>query len=249
MYRNGMDTINFDGFESTLYQNHGYYAVRIFCRRLFETYAKLTGGRFPRVTGSCVFAGAWEYMNVCDVGGGNNMFNPINGRRGIEGKDVGSGFGSSYFPATFGLQDWLSDWSVYDAQNLQAKAIGWNATYGLNISQEVVERSGEKDAIFKSFRAWENARAANVFTKEQKQQLRDPDYKFNLEQTGEKSFVLTPIKEIRITQDASNDSTQPVIANPYESQPLQFSVRVTGPAQRVHHDLAGWKPDLLLTPK
>ena len=231
MYRNGMDTINFDGFESTLYQNHGYYAVRTFCRRLFEAYAKLTGGRFPRVTGSCVFAGAWEYMNVCDVGGGNNMFNPINGRRGIEGKDVGSGFGSSYFPATFGLQDWLSDWSVYDAQNLQAKAIGWNATYGLNISQEVVERSGEKDAIFKAFRVWENARAANVFTKQQKQQLADPDYKFNLEQTGEKSFVLTPIKETRITQDASNDSTQPVIDNPYKSQPLQFSIRVTGPAQ------------------
>jgi hypothetical protein len=231
MYRNGMDTINFDGFESTLYQNHGYFAVRIFCRRLFETYAKLTGGRFPRVTGSCVFAGAWEYMNVCDLGGGNNMFNPINGRRGIEGKDVGSGFSSSYFPATFGFQGWLSDWSVYDAQNLQAKAIGWNATYGLNISQEVVERSGEKDAIFKFFRVWENARAANVFTKEHKQQLKDPDYKFNLEQTGEKSFVLTPVKEIRITQDASNDTTHPVIANPYESQPLQFSVRVTGSAR------------------
>jgi hypothetical protein len=231
MYRNGMDTINFDGFESTLYQNQGYFAVRIFCRRLFETYAKLSGGRFPRVTGSCVFAGAWEYMNVCDLGGGNNMFNPINGRRGIEGKDVGSGFSSSYFPATFGFQDWLSDWSVYDAQNLQAKAIGWNATYGLNISQEVVERSGEKDAIFKFFRVWENARAANVFTKEQKQQLKDPDYKFNLEQIGEKSFVLTPVKEVRITRDASNDPTQPVIANPYESQPLQFSVRVTDSAR------------------
>jgi hypothetical protein len=231
MYRNGMDTINFDGFESTLYQNQGYFAVRIFCRRLFETYAKLTGGRFPRVTGSCVFAGAWEYMNVCDLGGGNNMFNPIDGRRGTEGKDVGSGFSSSYFPATFGFQGWLSDWSVYDAQNLQAKAIGWNATYGLTISQEVVERSGEKDAIFKFFRVWENARAANVFSKEQKQQLKDPAYKFNLEQSGEKSFVLTPVKEVRITQDASNDVTQPVITNPYESQPLQFSVRVTDSAR------------------
>jgi hypothetical protein len=229
MYRNGMDTINFDGFESTLYQNHGYYAVRIFCRRLFETYAKLTGGRFPRVTGSCVFAGAWEYMNVCDLGGGNNMFNPISGHRGIEGKDVGSGFGSSYFPATFGIQDWLSDWSVYDAQNLQAKAIGLNATYGLNISQEVVERSGEKDAIFKSFRAWENARAANVFTKEQKQQLKDPDYKFNLVQTGEESFLLSSVKEIGITGMADNQTHSLAIKNPYDDQPLQFALRFEGP--------------------
>ena len=68
MARNGMDTINFDGFESTVYMNHGYYGVRVFCRRLFETFAKLTGGKYPRVTGSNVFAGAWEYMNVCDVG-------------------------------------------------------------------------------------------------------------------------------------------------------------------------------------
>ena len=49
MYRNGMDAINFDGFESTVYQNHGYYAVRIFCRRLFETYARLSGGNIQKV--------------------------------------------------------------------------------------------------------------------------------------------------------------------------------------------------------
>ncbi len=75
MHRNGMDAIGFDGFESTVYQNHGYYAVRIFCRRLFDTYARLSGGKAPRVTGSNVFAGAWEYMNACNVGGGDNMFN------------------------------------------------------------------------------------------------------------------------------------------------------------------------------
>ena len=31
MHRNGMDSIDFDGLESTLYQNHGYYGVRVFC--------------------------------------------------------------------------------------------------------------------------------------------------------------------------------------------------------------------------
>jgi hypothetical protein len=62
MYSNRMESIDFDGLESTLYQNHGYYAVRVFMRRLFETYARLTGGKAPRVTGSNVFAGAWEYV-------------------------------------------------------------------------------------------------------------------------------------------------------------------------------------------
>jgi len=228
MYRNGMDTINFDGFESTVYLNHGYYGVRIFCRRLFETYAKLTGGRFPRVTGSNVFAGSWEYMNVCDVGGGDNMFNAVSGRRAIEGKDIGTGFSSSYFPATFGIQGFNSGWSLYDAENLQAKAVGWDATYALSVSQAALDNCGERDAIFKAFRAWQNARALGVFTKEQKLKLRDPDYKFHLEQTGEKTFTMFPVKETKVSENAGNEAKQFTIANPYDAQSLRFSLRVSG---------------------
>ena len=74
-------------------------------------------------------------MNACNVGGGDHMFNPVSGRRGIEGKDIGNGFSSSYFPATFGIQGFNSGWSLYDAENLEAKAVGWEATYGLSVSQ------------------------------------------------------------------------------------------------------------------
>ena len=194
MHENGMEFVDFDGLESTLYMNQGYYGVRKFFRRLFDTYGKLTGGEAPRVMGSCVFAGGWEYMSVCNVGGGNNMFDPVMNRWGIEGKDIRQGFGNSYFPCTFGIQDYHGDWSVYDAENLEAKSIGWGATYMLGLNENAVERSGEKAAIFRAYRTWENARAANVFTEAMKRQLKDLDYKFHLEQTGEKSFVLYPIQ-------------------------------------------------------
>ncbi|HEY3325246.1 MAG TPA: hypothetical protein VGP72_32640 [Planctomycetota bacterium] len=230
MYRNGMDTINFDGFESTVYQNHGYYGTRIFCRRLFETYAKLTGGKFPRVTASNVFAGSWEYLNVCDVGGGDNMFNAVSGRRAIEGKDIGNGFSASYYPATFGIQNWHSDWSLYDAENLEAKAVGWDATYAFSVSQDAIDKSGERDAIFTAFRAWQNARATTVFTKAQKLRLQDPGYKFHLEQTGAKTCVVYPIKEVRISENAGNEIKQIALANPEDSQPLQFALQVDGAA-------------------
>ena len=229
MVRNGMDTINFDGFESTVYLNQGYYGVRVFCRRLFETYAKLTDGRFPRVTGSNVFTGAWEYMNVCDCGGGDNMFNAVTGRRAIEGKDIGNGFSASYFPATFGIQGWHSEWSLYDAENLQAKAIGWDATYAFGLSQEVIDRTGERDDIFKAFRAWQNARAAGLFTREQKAMLRDPAYKFHLQQTGEK-FILYSIKETKASETGGDDAKPVVVNNPYASQPIEFALRLSGPA-------------------
>jgi len=231
MFHNDMDTINFDGFESTIYQNHGYYGSRIFCRRLFETYHQLTGGKWPRVTGSNVFPGAWEYFNVCDIGGADNMFNAVTGRRAIEGKDIGNGWSNSYFPATFGLQGWHSEWSVYDAENLEAKAVGWDATYALSVSQEAIDRTGERDAIFKAFRVWQNARALTVFTKQQKLRLRDPDYKFHLEQTGPKSFVLHPVKKITLSELASKGTeAQVTVPNLYDAQPAQWELRTQNSA-------------------
>ncbi len=213
----GMEYVDFDGLESTIYQNQGYFAVRTFYRRLFDTYRHLSGGKYLRVMGSCVFPGSWEYMSVCNVGGGNNMFDPVLNRWGIEGKDIRNGFSNSYFPSTFGIQDYHSDWSVYDAENLQAKSIGWGATYMLGLSQEAVERSGEKSAIFTAFRTWEDARG--LFSKSAKARLRDPDFKFHLERDG-KRFNLYPVREIR-----SSDS-EVVLHNPHENQALEFSLQV-----------------------
>ncbi len=229
MVRNGMTSLCFDGLESTVYQNHGYYAVRIFMRRLFDTYYKLTG-KYPRITGSNVFAGAWEYMDACNLGKGNGMFNVVTGRWNIEGKDIRNGFENSYFPGTFGIQEWHSDWSLYDAENLEAKSIGWFATYALSASADAIDKTGQRDEILKAFHAWEAARAANVFTKEQKLQLQNPDYKFHLEQTGDKTFVLHPVKEIRISEQARSDVKQVAIANPHDAQPLQFALQVNGSA-------------------
>ena len=98
MSATGWTAINFDGFESTVYQNHGYYGVRVFCGGCSKPMPSSPAASIPHVTGSNVFAGAWEYMDVCNVGGGNNMFNPVSGRWGIEGKDIGNAFSNSYFP-------------------------------------------------------------------------------------------------------------------------------------------------------
>lgn len=239
LHKNGMEYVDFDGLESTIYQCQGYYGVRTFFRRLFDTYGKLSGGKYLRVMGSCVYAGGWMYMSVCNVGGGNRMFDPVKNRWGIEGKDIRNGFGNSYFPASFGIQDWRSDWSVYDAENLEAKSIGWNATYMLGLSEEAVEPSGEKEAIFKSFRAWEHARTAQVFTAAQKEQLKDLGYKFHLEPTGERSFTLFPVREIRISEHAGGQTTEMTINNPNSSQSLQLALHLGAPALGIVMTLPG----------
>lgn len=236
----GMEYVDFDGFESCMYQNQGDYAFKVFLKRLFETYHKLSGGRYLRIMGSAIAEGSWHYMSVCNVGGGNNMFDPVANKWGIEGKDIRYVWGSSYFPITFGVQTYRGDWTPFDAENLEAKSIGWNATYMLGLNQDRVEKSGEKEAIFKAFRVWENARGAGVFTKENKQELMDLGLKFHLEQTGEQSFLLSPVKEIRLIGEADNQIHSLAIKNPYDDQPLQFALGLDGPED-------AWLDSLIIT--
>lgn len=222
MVRNGMDTINFDGYECLMYQNHGYYAMKVFNRRLFETYHAKTG-HWPRVTGSNVFAGAWEYMNTCDVGGGGNMYLPGQGRRNIEGKDIGNGFTNSWFPGTFGIQGWLGN--LVEAENMMAKAIGWDSTFALSCDQKGIDASPDRDAIFTAFNAWQQARELQLFTPAQKEKLRDPALKFHLERTGAASFRLRTVQETYRGYDSTENGTAVPLANPSGEQPLEVMVQ------------------------
>ncbi len=229
MVRNNMDAIDFDGFEGALGGNHGYYAVRVFCRRFFDTYHKLSGGKWPIMTTSNVFPGAWEYLAFCPSGGARAM-NPVTGKRGTQGKDLGNGWSNSWFPATMGGTPWRSDWSLYDLQNLQAKTIGWDANLGLNTNQKVLDRTGDRDAMFKAFRTWQEAREAQVFTKAHKEKLRDPDLKFNLTRTDATHFLLQTVKELKTSGTPKpNAAGEAAISNPYDAQPMQFNMHPTSP--------------------
>lgn len=225
----GMDYIDFDGLESCMYQGQGQYSFKRFFRELFDAYRK-NGGKYLRVMGSGISEGNWHYMSVGNVGGGDHMFSPVRNKWGIEGKDVRYSYQSSYLPATFGIINLSSDWSVYDAENLEAKSIGWDAMYMLGLSQRTVEATGEKEAIFAAYRAWENARSAGVFSSGWKEKLKDLHYKFHLEQKGEGSFVLYPIQENRWGDQAYDvDPKTLALNNEYGKQPLDLAIHIRAP--------------------
>jgi hypothetical protein len=223
MVRNGMDTINYDGYEVMAYTNHGYYAFNVFNRRLFEGYHAKTG-KWPRVTGSNIFGTAWAHFNVCDVGGGNNMFNAESGRRNIEAKDIGNAYTNCWYPGTFGIQGWHSHWSLYDAQNLQAKAIGFGYTYALSVSADAINNTGEKDEILPAFNAWQEARDAGLFTKAQKEKLQDPALKHHLVKNADGSFLLRHVTQTAAKGSAGAQPASVALANAHDAQPLQFDL-------------------------
>jgi len=141
-------------------------------------------------------------------------------------------FQSSYLPATFGIVSLSSDWSLHDAENLQAKSIGWDATYMLGLSQQAVENCAEKESIFNAYRTWENARAADVFTKAGKEKLKDLNYKFHLAQTGQKSFILYPVQENRFANQPYTSETKSFqLNNEFPAQALELAIRIYTPKE------------------
>ncbi|TWF41739.1 hypothetical protein FHW36_103543 [Chitinophaga polysaccharea] len=189
LHDGGMNFIDFDGFESFTYQGHGQYPFKRFLRVLFEELKQL-GVPYLRVMGSCVFEGNWHYMSVCNVGGGNNMFDPVHNKWGIEGKDIRYSFNSNYFPCTFGIQSIGKDWNVQTIENLQSKSIAWDATYMLGLSQRAVENRADKQSLFKAFRTWQNARNAQVFSKSLKMEMQEEGNHYHLEQQDGNTWIL-----------------------------------------------------------
>ena len=226
MAQNGMEQIGYDGLESTLYQNQGYYGVRTFLRRFFNTYSQMTGATSFRALPSALFAGGWEYLNAAPLGGGANMFNPVANQWLTEGKDLRDGYGASYFPPTMGGQSFDPTWSLYDAENLEAKSIGWNGAYTFYVSQAALDEYGDRDALFAAFHAWEDARAANYFSKAQLALLQSSSLKFDLVENGPNNFTLTSITEVKNSASAGTTATSVAITNGFYAQPLNVALAV-----------------------
>lgn len=185
----GMNYIDFDGYESFTYQGHGHYSFKRFMRKMFDTF-KQFGGDYLRVMGSCVFEGNWHYMSVCNIGGGNHMFNPVTNKWGIEGKDFRYALRGNYFPCTFGIQNFDPEWTVQTLENLQSKAIAWDATYMLGLSEAAVEKSPRKYDLFNAFRTWEKARIADVFPASLKEEMQKEENRYHLEQLNDNTWKM-----------------------------------------------------------
>ena len=185
----GMDYVDYDGQESFMYQGHGYYSMKRFYRNLFEKFHTY-GGNELRVMGSGIMYGNWLYMGNGNIGGGNNMFNPVTNSFGIQGKDERNGNVNNFICPTFGIQNFQSEWDEQVIENLQSKAVAWNATYMLGLSENAVEKCLDKKRVFKAFRVWEDARRADIFSKELKEEMKAQENRYHLERINDHTWTL-----------------------------------------------------------
>ncbi|WP_283390569.1 hypothetical protein [Millionella massiliensis] len=185
----GMNYVDFDGQESFIYSGHGFYTMKRFYRLLMEKFREY-GGKELRIMGSGVTYGNWLFMANSNTGGGNHVFNPVTNEWGIQGKDVRNINMNNFVPPTFGIQTFDPAWSLQTIENLQSKAIAWDAMYMLGLSEEAVEKCASKYELFRAFRTWEDARVACAFPQELKIEMREADKLYHLEQNDANSWTL-----------------------------------------------------------
>ena len=129
-------------------------------------------------------------MGNGNIGGGNNMFNPVTNSFGIQGKDERNGNVNNFICPTFGIQNFQSEWDEQVIENLQSKAVAWNATYMLGLSENAVEKCLDKERVFKAFRVWEDARRADIFSKELKEEMKAQENRYHLERINDHTWTL-----------------------------------------------------------
>jgi hypothetical protein len=190
---NGLAYYDFDGQEFLFNNGHGYYSVKRFFGKMFEK-AKELGVPYIRFTGSTLSEGSWHYQSIWNVGGGKNLYDAETrewGSATSQGKDLRDVTYANFFPAGMGGNFPINAKStVAEYEHIQAVSVGIGSTYSLKLDQKEVESCPQKYAIFKAIRTWENARAANVFSRRIKKQLADPANQFHLEEVNKDTWQL-----------------------------------------------------------
>ncbi len=190
---NGLAYYDFDGQEFLFHNGHGYYSTKRFFRKMFERAEEL-GVQTIRFTGATLSEGSWHYQSIWNVGGGTNLYDARTrewGSSTSQGKDLRDVTFSNFFPVGMGANFRIqADSKVEEYEHIQAVSVGIGSTYSLVLNQKDVESCPQKDAIFEVIRTWENARAANAFPSDLKNQLVDPKRTWRLQELDADTWKL-----------------------------------------------------------
>ena len=194
----GLGYYDFDGQEFFFHTGFGSYSVKRFFRHMFARAEEL-GIPDIRFTGATLSEGSWHYQSIWNVGGGLNMYDPVKrvwGSTTSQGKDLRDVTFANFFPSSFGHNFSVSASTTLEQfEHIEATAVGYNATYSLNLNPKDVETCPDKYAIFQAINTWEEARRADAFPTHIKKLLQNPELSWRLEKKeGNDGWTLYQMK-------------------------------------------------------
>ncbi len=190
--RSGLGYYDFDGQEFLFHSGFGTYSAKRFFRNMFDRAKEYGLTQGIRFTGATLSEGSWHYQSIWNVGGGLNIYDVKKRQWGgatSQGKDLRDVTYANFFPSSFGANFPITaNSTVEDYEHIEATAVGYGATYGLQLGQMDVESCPQKYAIFNVIRTWEDARSADAFPTHVKKLLQNPALSWRLEE-GDKPLT------------------------------------------------------------
>ncbi len=142
-------------------------------------------------------------------------------------------FYRNLMPAMLGWFRMSPETSIEDIEWLLARAAGFDAGFCLVTSPAIVDKNGHGEEILKVIKDWENLRMNNAFDDGQKRLMQDINREFHLERLSENSLKWIPV-HASLKNDHKRSEKQPgepagtvfSFTNPYEEQPLQYTIKL-----------------------
>jgi hypothetical protein len=224
----GIDHLDFDGHEGGLASGQGDYGIEAFSK-VFYDYADhfVVNG----TSNSKHFY--WHINTYCNWG------EPWYGgfRESMQEYRIANQalFERNYMPNMMGWYLMTATTSISEMEWMLARAAGYNAGFAMVLRVQDAQKNPDRDQLLDAIREWETARRQGAFSTTQRERLKNPKNEFHLEKFADREWRLYTFHYSNSFRHEKKDlqpgePTHSIwnFINPDDTQPLQFSLEVTG---------------------
>ncbi|MBV8251374.1 MAG: hypothetical protein JO154_02105 [Chitinophaga sp.] len=223
----GLMQISFDGLEGCFSTGMGQYAKQLFTKTWYDNLKPELKGKVinDASTPTHYFWHIYTRMNWGEPWYAGFRESQLQLR--LKNQQF---FRRNLMPSMLGWFSLKPETTLEDIEWMLTLGAGYNAGFGLSTSLETLQKHGMKNEVLALIKTWEQARMKNIFSEDQKAQMRSLQHEFHLTMTSENEYQLTPVYNayFKHTQKLKQPG-EPVFSsfqfnNPTASQPLSFII-------------------------
>lgn len=233
MNETGVDHLDFDGHEGALASGQGDYAIDLFAKDVYD-----------QVQHDFICGTSLSKTFYWHIGSYYNWGEPWYGgfkesmqQYRIDNQGL---FERNYMPHMLGWYLLTEKTTLPEMEWMLARAAGYNAGFAMVARPEAIRKNPLSPVLLDAIREWEKARNGGAFSKAQQEALKDATKEFHLEKLSDKAWELSQYgrstgfkREKFIRQPGEPTYSKFSYEQPWEDQPLQFQLTVTGTAGAV----------------
>jgi hypothetical protein len=224
----GIDHLDFDGHEGGQASGQGDYGIEAFSKTFYDHADHFV------VNGTSNSKHFYWHMNTyCNWG------EPWYGgfRESMQEYRIANQalFERNYMPNMMGWYLMTGTTSLSEMEWMLARAAGYNAGFAMVLRVRDAQKNPDRDQLLDAIRKWETARRMGAFSASQRERLKNPKSEFHLEKIADQEWRLYPFHysnqfthEKKDLQPGEPTHSSWNFINPDDTQPLQFTIEVTG---------------------